>query len=75
MKTIAADYLKRWYIEMLIEDEKQHLGLGDYRVIRYRAIVRHLHLADVVYVCLTHAGIKASRAQGQKESAEAWTCQ
>jgi SRSO17 transposase len=65
MKTIVADYLKRWSIEMLIKDEKQHLGLGDYRVIRYRAIVRHLHLVDVAYACLTHAGMKACRAQGQ----------
>jgi hypothetical protein len=68
MKTIVADYLKRWSIEMLIKDEKQHLGLGDYRVIRYRAIVRHLHLADAAYACLTHAGIKACRAQGQKKN-------
>ena len=27
MKTIVADYLKRWAIEMLIKDEKQQLGL------------------------------------------------
>ena len=67
MKTIVANYLKRWSIEMLIKDEKQHLGLGDYRVIRYRAIVRHLHLVDVAYACLTHAGIKACRAQGQNK--------
>jgi len=65
MKTIVADYLNRWSIEMLIKDEKQHLGLGDYRVIRYRAIVRHLHLVDVAYACLTHAGMKTCRAQGE----------
>jgi hypothetical protein len=68
MKTIVANYLKRWSIEMLIKDEKQHLGLGDYRVIRYQAIVRHLHLVDVAYACLTHAGIKTCRAQGQTEN-------
>ena len=67
METIVADYLKRWSIEMLIKDEKQHLGLGDYRVKRYRAVVRHLHLVDCAYACLTHAGIKAYRAQGQKK--------
>ncbi|MHC4647678.1 MAG: hypothetical protein ACYTBJ_19605 [Planctomycetota bacterium] len=44
------------------------LGLGDYRVLRYRAVVRHLHLVDVAYPCLTHVGIKAHRAQGQKKS-------
>ena len=65
---IVTDYLKRWSIEMLIKDEKQHLGLGDYRVLRYRAVVRHLRLVDCAYACLTHVGIKAYRAQGQNES-------
>jgi SRSO17 transposase len=68
MKTIVAYYLKRWSIEMLIKDEKQHLGLGDYRVKRYRAVVRHLHLVDCAYACLTHIGIKTYRAQGQNIS-------
>jgi SRSO17 transposase len=68
MKTIVADYLKRWSIEMLIKDEKQHLGLGDYRVLRYQAVVRHLHLVDCAYACLTQVGIKTYRAQGQNKS-------
>jgi len=68
MKTIVADYLKRWSIEMLIKDEKQHLGLGDYRVKRYRAVVRHLHLVDCAYACLTHLGLKTQGAQGQNKS-------
>jgi SRSO17 transposase len=61
-------YLKRWSIEMLIKDEKQHLGLGDYRVKRYRAVVRHLHLVDCAYACLTHLGLKTQSAQGQNKS-------
>ncbi len=68
MRTVVAEYLKRWSIEMLIKDEKQHLGLGDYRVLRYRAVVRHLRLVDCAYACLTHVGIKAYRAQGQNKS-------
>jgi SRSO17 transposase len=68
MRSVVADYLKRWSIEMLIKDEKQHLGLGDYRVLRYRAVVRHLRLVDCAYACLTHVGIKAYRAQGQNKS-------
>jgi SRSO17 transposase len=68
MRTVVADYLKRWSIEMLIKDEKQHLGLGDYRVLRYQAVVRHLHLVDCAYACLTHVGIKTQRAQGQNKS-------
>lgn len=65
MKTVVFRYLKRWSIEMLIKDEKQHLGLGDYRVLRYQAVVRHLCLVDSAYACLTHLGIEAQRAQGQ----------
>jgi hypothetical protein len=68
MKTIIAEYLKRWSIEMLIKDEKQHLGLADYRVLRYRAVVRHLHLVDAAYACLTHVGLKAQRAQSQNNN-------
>jgi SRSO17 transposase len=68
MKTIVANYLKRWSIEMLIKDQKQHLGLGDYRVLRYRAVARHLCLVDCAYACLTHLGIEAQRAQGQTKN-------
>jgi SRSO17 transposase len=64
-RKVVADYLRRWSVELLIKDEKQHLGLGAYRVLRYRAVVRHLHLVDAAYACLTHLGLKAQREQGQ----------
>ena len=67
-KKVVADYLRRWSIELLIKDEKQHLGLGAYRVLRYRAVVRHLHLVDAAYACLTHVGLKTQRAKGQKKT-------
>jgi SRSO17 transposase len=67
-KRIVADYLKRWAIEMLIKDEKQQLGLSDYRVLRYRAVVRHLHLVDIAYACLTHLALKDQAAQGHKNN-------
>ena len=67
MKNVMADYLKRWAIELLIKDEKQQLGLGDYRVLRYRAVVRHLHLVDAAYACLTHLALKDQAAQGKKK--------
>ena len=67
-RKVVADYLRRGSIELLIKDEKQHLGLGAYRVLRYRAVVRHLHLVDVAYACLTHVGLNAQRAQGQKKT-------
>jgi len=65
-RNVVADYLKRWSIELLIKDEKQQLGLGDYRVLRYEAVVRHLHLVDCAYGCLTHLALKELSAQGQK---------
>ena len=62
---VVADDLCRWSIELLIKDEKQPLGLGAYRVLRYRAVVRHLHLVDAAYACLTHLGLNAQDAQGR----------
>jgi hypothetical protein len=53
-RTVVAGYLKRWSMEILLKDQKQHLGLGDYRVLRHQAIVGHLHLVDAAYACLTH---------------------
>jgi len=67
-RRVVGDYLRRWSIEMLIKDEKQNLGLGDYRVLRYRAVVRHLHLVDCAYACLTHVGLEGQRAQGRKDA-------
>jgi hypothetical protein len=81
MTSIVADYLKRWAIELLIKDEKQQLGLGDYRVLRYRAVVRHLHLVDrapqtrriafgdpVAYACLTRLALSGRDEQGQHKN-------
>jgi SRSO17 transposase len=65
---VVGDYLRRWSVEMLIKDEKQNLGLGAYRVLRYRAVVRHLHLVDCAYACLTHVGLEARRAQGRTDA-------
>lgn len=67
-KRVVGDYLRRWSIELLIKDEKQHLGLGAYRVLRYRAVVRHLHLVDCAHACLTHLGLDAQRAQGRHKN-------
>lgn len=64
-RKVVADFSKRWSIEMLIKDEKQQLGMGAYRVWRYRAAVRYLHLVDCAYACLTHLGMDALRAQGK----------
>jgi hypothetical protein len=68
MKKVVGYYLKRWAIEVMIKEQKQHLGLGDYRVLRYRAIVRHLCLVDSAYACLTHIGNESPCAQGHKQT-------
>jgi len=68
MTSIVADYLKRWAIELLIKDQKQQLGLGDYRVLRYRAVVRHLHLVDIAYACLTRLALDGRDEQGQHKN-------
>ena len=68
MRNVVADYLKRWAIELLIKDEKQQLGLGDYRVLRYQAVVRHLHLVDIAYACLTRLALDGQDEQGQRKS-------
>jgi len=65
---VVGDYLKRWAVELLIKDEKQQLGLGDYRVLRYRAVERHLHLVDVAYACLTHLALSEPGAPGHKKN-------
>ena len=54
--------------ELLIQDEKQQLGLGDYRVLRYRAVVRHLHLVDIAYACLTRLALTGRDEQGQRKN-------
>ena len=70
MKKMVSRYLKRWAIEVMIKEQKQHLGLGDYRVWRYRAIVRHLCLVDSAYACLTHVGLNDQHAPGDKNNAK-----
>lgn len=70
MPRVVEAYLKRWAIELLIKDEKQQLGLGDYRVLRYRAVMRHLHLVDIAYACLTHAALGGAGAQGPAKAKE-----
>jgi SRSO17 transposase len=64
---VVRDYLKRWSIELLIKDEKQHLGLGDYRCWRYRAVVRHLHLVDAAHACLSRLALNEDE-QGRKNA-------
>jgi SRSO17 transposase len=56
-KTVLSHYLIRWGIEVLFKMSKQYLGLGDYQVLRYRAVERYLHLVLITYLLLTHLAL------------------
>jgi hypothetical protein len=65
MKTVLSHYLKRWGIEVLWKMSKQYLGLGDYQVLRYRAVERYLHLVLIAHLLLTHLGLTMPDAQAE----------
>ena len=61
--TILGHYFQRWPIELLFKMSKQHLGLGDYQVLRYRGVERYLHLVMIAYLLLTHLALDAPDVQ------------
>ncbi len=64
-KTVLSHYQQRWGIEVLFKMAKQHLGLGDYQFLRYRAIENYLRLVLLAYLLLTHQALRASDAQAE----------
>jgi SRSO17 transposase len=62
-KTALSHYLIRWGIEVLFKMSKQYLGLGDYQVLRYRAVERYLHLVLIAHLLLTHLALREPDAQ------------
>ena len=67
-KTVLSHYLIRWGIEVLFKMSKQYLGLGDYQVLRYRAVERYLHLVLIAYLLLTHLGVFQPDAQADRQN-------
>jgi Transposase DDE domain len=71
LRTVLSHYLKRWPIELFFKAAKQNLGLGDYQVLRYRGVVRYLHLVLIAYLLLTHLALQLPDVQadvkGRKE--------
>jgi len=71
LRTVLCHYLKRWPIELFFKAAKQNLGLGDYQVLRYRGVVRYLHLVLIAYLLLTHLALQLPDVQadvkGRKE--------
>jgi SRSO17 transposase len=64
---VLSHYLNRWPIEVLFKESKQYLGLGDYQLLRYRGIVRYLHLVLIAHLLLTHLGATAQGAQAEPD--------
>ncbi len=62
---MLAHYLFRWGIEVFFKMSKQHLGLGDYQLLRYRGIVRYLCLVLIASLLLTHLGIQKLGAKAK----------
>jgi len=67
-KTIVTHYQQRWGIEVLFKMAKQHLGLGDYQVLGYRAIENYLRLVLFAYLLLTHQALRAPDVQAALKS-------
>jgi hypothetical protein len=63
VKTILSHYLIRWGIEVFFKMSKQYLGLGDYQLLRYRAVERYLHLVLIAHLLLTHLAAVEPDAQ------------
>ena len=53
-KEVVEAYRNRWAIEVLFKDAKQHLGLGDYQLLKYQAVERYLQLVMCAHCLLTH---------------------
>ncbi len=70
--TILGHYFQRWPVELLFKMSKQHLGLGDYQVLRYRGVERYLHLVMIAYLLLTHLAFDQPDVQAaiQRERSE-----
>jgi len=69
-KTIVSHYLKRWGIEVFFKMSKQHLGLGDYQVLRYRAVQQHLRLVLIAYLLLTHLALQAPDVKAKLQDSQ-----
>jgi len=51
---ILTIYSYRWQIELFFKELKSYLGLGDYQVLSFRAIVRHVDMVIMAFMYLEH---------------------
>ncbi len=65
---VSKHYSFRWEIEVFFKELKQYLGLGDYQVRPFRAIVRHIRFACMAYLFLIHFQLRRNiKSQGIKK--------
>ena len=69
-KSLIEHYRNRWQIEILFKMSKQHLGLGDYQLLRYTAVERYLHLVMISHQFLTHLARDRSDEKEQRNGRE-----
>ena len=65
-RAIVSIYEKRWAIEVLFNELRGDLGLGDDQVLSKDAIQRHLHLCGLAHLMLTHHSMDAVGVQARK---------
>jgi SRSO17 transposase len=51
---ILTIYSYRWQIELFFKELKSYLGLGDYQVLSFRSIVRHIDTVIMAFMYLEH---------------------
>lgn len=51
---ILTIYSYRWQIELFFKELKSYLGLGDYQVLSFRSIVRHVDTVIMAFMYLEH---------------------
>jgi SRSO17 transposase len=54
---ILTIYSYRWQIELYFKELKSHLGLGNYQMLPFRAIVRHVDCVIMAFMYLEHERI------------------
>lgn len=63
-RKIISIYEHRWGIEVMFRQLKD-LGLGDYQMLRLKAIRKHLHLTALAHLLLTHHAMAGVGAQAR----------
>ena len=69
-RAIVSIYEKRWAIEVLFNELRGDLGLGDDQVLSKDAIQRHLHLCGLAHLMLTHHSMDAVGVQARKANTD-----